>query len=122
MKSAADARLRRHLDEAEWNRIATSAQFRDLVATRKRFIVPVFLSFLGYYFLLPILVGYAPQLMSTRIFGFVTLAYLFALSQFVVGWTIAWLYLRVSSKFDRLVEEMLDKTTTSGEEECRSQS
>jgi uncharacterized membrane protein (DUF485 family) len=108
MKSAAEASLRRQLNEAEWNRIAASTEFRDLVATKKLFIVPVFLFFLGYYLLLPILVGYAPQLMSTRVFGVVTVAYLFALSQFVVGWTIAWLYLKVSSKFDRLAKDVLN--------------
>jgi uncharacterized membrane protein (DUF485 family) len=78
-----------------------------LIAVKKIFIVPTFLFFLAYYLLLPILVGYAPRLMSTRIIGTVTLAYLFALSQFVVGWTIAGLYLRASSRFDKLVEELL---------------
>jgi uncharacterized membrane protein (DUF485 family) len=127
MKSAADGRVRKQLDEADWNRIATSAQFRDLVATKKLFIVPAFLFFLGYYLLLPILVGYVPRLMSIRIFGVVTLAYVFALSQFVVGWTIACLYLKVSSKFDRLVrgvlnQDMVNEVTASGEDECRSRS
>jgi uncharacterized membrane protein (DUF485 family) len=127
MKSAADGRVRKQLDEADWNRIATSAQFRDLVATKKLFIVPAFLFFLGYYLLLPILVGYASRLMSIRIFGVVTLAYVFALSQFVVGWTIACLYLKVSSKLDRLVrgvlnQDMVNEVTASGEDECRSRS
>jgi uncharacterized membrane protein (DUF485 family) len=89
-----------------------------LIAVKRIFIVPTFLFFLAYYLLLPILVGYAPRLMSTRIIGTVTLAYLFALSQFVVGWTIAGLYLRASSRFDKLVEELLEarRTDTSGRE------
>jgi len=32
---------------------------------------------------------------------------LFALSQFVVGWVIAGLYLLVASKFDKLAEDIL---------------
>jgi uncharacterized membrane protein (DUF485 family) len=95
--------------EANWNRIATSIRFQYLLSVKKMFIVPAFVFFLGYYLLLPVLVGYAPGLMSTRVFGTVTLAYLFALSQFVVGWTIAVLYLKASSRFDRLVKDLLEQ-------------
>jgi uncharacterized membrane protein (DUF485 family) len=94
-------------DRAEWDRIAASAQFQDLMARKKAFILPAFLFFLVYYLLLPILAGCAPTLMSSRVCGTVTLAYLFALSQFVVGWAIAGLYVRASEKFDRLVEDLL---------------
>jgi uncharacterized membrane protein (DUF485 family) len=80
-----------------------------LLARKKAFILPAFLFFLLYYLLLPILVGWAPTLMSHRVFGAVTLAYLFALSQFVVGWAIAGLYLRASTKFDRLIEDLLTR-------------
>ena len=95
--------------QAEWDRIATSAQFQDLLALKKVFIILAFIFFLAYYFLLPVLLGYAPRLMATRVVGTVTLAYLFALSQFVMGWLIAWLYLKASAKFDALAQDILDK-------------
>ncbi|MGA8311382.1 MAG: DUF485 domain-containing protein [Terriglobales bacterium] len=91
----------------EWDRIAASQQFQDLLALKKVFIVPAFIFFCAYYFLLPALVGFAPKLMSRRVIGTVNLAYLFALSQFVVGWTIAWLYLKAASKFDALTKDIL---------------
>jgi uncharacterized membrane protein (DUF485 family) len=100
-------------DPAQWDRIATSARFQDLMARKKAFIRPAFLFFLVYYLLLPILVGCAPTLMSSRVFGSVTLAYLFALSQFLVGWVIAGLYLRASAKFDKVVEDLLMRANTS---------
>jgi uncharacterized membrane protein (DUF485 family) len=96
-------------DRAEWDRIAASAQFQDLLSRKRAFIIPAFLFFLVYYLALPIFVGYAPMLMSTRVFGTVTLAYLFSLSQFAVGWTIAALYLKASARFDRLVKDLLMK-------------
>ena len=95
------------VDPSEWKRIAASQPFRDLLALKRMFIVPAFVFFLVYYFLLPVLVGYAPRLMATRVIGTVTLAYLFALSQFVVGWTIAGLYLKASAKFDLLTKDIL---------------
>jgi uncharacterized membrane protein (DUF485 family) len=122
MKTDAATVSTNRLDESEWNRIAASRQFRDFLAVKKVFIIPAFFFFLAYYLLLPILVGYAPRLMSTRIFGAVTLAYLFALSQFIVGWAIAFLYLKASSRFDKLVKDVLNEVTVSGEESCRSRS
>src|SRR5258705_928886 len=89
-------------DKTEWDRIAESREFKDLMATKKVFIVPAFVFFLVYYFLLPILVGYAPQFMSTKVIGSVNLAYLFALSQFFMAWTIAWLYVKAAGRFERL--------------------
>jgi uncharacterized membrane protein (DUF485 family) len=99
----------RRPQEADWNRIAVSPQFQHLLAVKKAFIVRAFVFFLAYYLLLPILVGYAPRLMSTKVVGTVTLAYLFALSQFVVGWAIACLYLKASSRFDKLVNDLLQQ-------------
>ena len=86
------------LNPEEWDRIAASRQFQDLLAVKRLFIVPALVFFLLYYFLLPILVGYAPKLMGTRVFSTVTVGYLFALSQFLVGWLIAGLYMRASAK------------------------
>lgn len=79
------------------------------MATKKVFIIPAFVFFLVYYFMLPILVGYAPQFMSTKVFGVINLAYLFALSQFFMAWTVAALYVKAASEFDRLAKDIIDK-------------
>jgi uncharacterized membrane protein (DUF485 family) len=96
-------------NRTDWNQIAASAEFRHLLSLKKLFIVPAFLFFFVYYFALPVAVGFAPRLMSTNVIGNVTLAYLFALSQFVVGGIIAWLYLKASAKFDALTRDLLKK-------------
>jgi uncharacterized membrane protein (DUF485 family) len=95
--------------QSTWDEIAESKAFQDLMATKKTFIVPAFIFFVVYYFALPVLVGYAPQFMSTKVIGEVNLAYLFALSQFFVAWIIAGLYVRAANKFDRLAKDILDK-------------
>jgi uncharacterized membrane protein (DUF485 family) len=94
--------------QAVWDRVAESREFKDLMATKKMFIVPAFIFFVLYYFALPVLVGYAPQFMSIRI-GHVNLAYLFALSQFFVAWLIAGLYVKAANNFDRLSKDILEK-------------
>ena len=92
---------------ANWQQLAASPDFKRLLARKKSFLVPALSFFFAYYFALPVLIGFAPRLMSMRILGPVTLAYLFALSQFFVGGTIAWLYMRAASRFDKLVAELL---------------
>lgn len=96
-------------DQTIWDRVAASEEFRDLMATKKIFIIPAFLFFLVYYFLLPILVGYAPQFMSIKVWGNVNLAYLFALSQFFMAWTIAGLYVKAGDDFDRISKDIIGK-------------
>ncbi len=98
--------------QSVWDKIAESKEFKDLMATKKVFIVPAFIFFVVYYFALPVLVGYAPNFMATKV-GLVNLAYLFALSQFFVAWGIAFLYVRAASNFDKLAKDILDKAETS---------
>src|SRR5579872_888209 len=95
--------------QSTWDEIAESKPFKDLMATKKIFIVPAFIFFVVYYFALPVLVGYAPQFMSTKVWGPVNLAYLFALSQFFVAWIIAGLYVRAANDFDQLAKDIVEK-------------
>jgi uncharacterized membrane protein (DUF485 family) len=84
----------------EWERIAATPEFRSLLQKKRRFIVPATVFFVVYYFALPVLVGYFPELMSRRVLGELNIAYLFALSQFVMAWVLAWLYIRAAERFD----------------------
>jgi uncharacterized membrane protein (DUF485 family) len=93
----------------QWDRIAASQQFKDLMATKKVFIVPAFIFFVVYYFALPVLVGYAPTFMATKVIGNVNIDYLFALSQFFVAWIIAGLYVKAANDFDRLSRDIIEK-------------
>ena len=95
--------------KTEWDRIADSRQFKDLMATKKMFIVPAFIFFVVYYFALPVSVGYAPAFMSTKVIGNVNIAYIFALSQFFVAWIIAGLYVKAANDFDRLSKDIIEK-------------
>jgi uncharacterized membrane protein (DUF485 family) len=105
----AEQTIRFEAHQSEWDRIAETQEFKDLMATKKVFIVPAFVFFVVYYFLLPILVGYAPNLMATKVIGVVNLAYLFALSQFFMAWTIAYLYVKAAGDFDKLSRDIIEK-------------
>ena len=107
----AEAVKRYEGSKTEWDRIAATQQFKDLMATKKIFIVPAFIFFVVYYFTLPILVGYAPAFMATKVIGNVNIAYLFALSQFFMAWIIAGLYVKAANDFDRLSKDIIEKAS-----------
>jgi uncharacterized membrane protein (DUF485 family) len=93
----------------DWDKAAALDEFRALLKAKLKFIASATVFFVVYYFALLVLVGYAPALMETKIFGAVNLAYLFALSQFVMAWTIAALYVRAAGRFDKMAEAILTK-------------
>ena len=84
----------------DWTTIEATPEFRALVASKRRFIVPATIFFIVYYFALPILVGYFRGLMSRDVVGRINVAYLFALSQFAMAWAVMALYVRRARGFD----------------------
>lgn len=90
----------------DWEKLAASDRFRNLLKAKRRFILPAMLFFIVYYFALPVLIGYARPFMEKRVFGPVNLAYLFALSQFFMAWIIAGLYVRAAARFDTMAADV----------------
>ena len=95
-------------DVADWDRIAAEDEFKDLLASKRRFIVPATLFFVVYYFALPVLVGYAPRLMETRVLG-LNVAYLYALSQFFMAWAVAAFYVRAAGGWDEVARRIIER-------------
>jgi len=93
-------------DPVDWDRVAAMEQFRALLKAKIAFIVPATLFFVVYYFALPVLVGWFPELMEKRL-GPVNLAYVFALSQFFMAWAVAFVYLRKAAKFDEEARQIV---------------
>ena len=94
-------------DSPDWAELERLPEFRELVRAKRAFIVPATIFFVAYYFALPALVGYWPDAMSTRVYGPINVAYLFALSQFVMAWTLMVLYVRRARQFDAQAEAVL---------------
>ena len=91
----------------DWAAIERTAEFRALVRAKRAFVIPASLFFVSYYFALPILVGYWPDLMSTRVIGRINIAYLFALSQFAMAWTLMALYVRRARRYDAMADALV---------------
>lgn len=91
----------------DWDRVAATDDFKNLIRAKVRFVVPATVFFVLYYFALPVLVGYAPEFMKRKILGPLNIAYVFALSQFFMTWIIAWLYVRAAARFDVMEKEVI---------------
>ncbi len=84
----------------DWQQIYDSDAYRRMVARKVRSICALTAFFLVYYFALPVLVGYWPDLMSRPLLGKANSAYLFAFSQFLMAWGVAFVYMRFAGRFD----------------------
>ena len=94
---------------SDWESIERDNDFRELVHAKRGFIFPATIFFIVYYFALPVLVGYWPEAMSRDVIGQINVAYLFALSQFVMAWIIMAMYVRRARVFDGMVARLLAK-------------
>jgi uncharacterized membrane protein (DUF485 family) len=91
-------------------------EFRAMERAKIKFIVPATIFFMVYYFALPVLVGFfgtnsdgTQGFMDTRLAPGLSVAYLFALSQFIMAWILAFIYLLAfAPKIDRMVHTIVD--------------
>jgi uncharacterized membrane protein (DUF485 family) len=85
----------------------------ELEHRHSRFVWPATAFFLVYYMALNILAGTSPDLMGTKLFGEFTFGYLFALSQFLMAFVVAWVYSRwAATRMDPLATELREKLRT----------
>ena len=82
----------------------------ELEHRHQRFVWPATAFFLIYYMALNVLAGTSPDLMGRKLFGEFTFGYLFALSQFLMAFIVAWVYSRwAASRIDPLATGLRKK-------------
>ena len=82
----------------------------ELEHRHSRFVWPATIFFLIYYLSLNVLAGTSPDLMGNKLFGEFTFGYLFALSQFLMAFVVAWVYARwAARRMDPLATDLREK-------------
>jgi uncharacterized membrane protein (DUF485 family) len=90
--------------------VAKDPEMVELEHRHTRFVWPATIFFLVYYMALNVLAGTSPGLMGTKLFGEFTFGYLFALSQFVMAFVVAWVYSRwAATRMDPLATDLREK-------------
>jgi uncharacterized membrane protein (DUF485 family) len=85
----------------DWNAIVADPRFQALHRKKTVFLWGLMVFSVVYYFLLPIGAAYFQDLFRIKVFGPVNVGILFALSEFVVAWALAFIYAhRANAVFD----------------------
>ena len=94
--------------EMNWAAIDADPRFQALHRKKTKFLWSLMIISMVYYFLLPIGTAYYTDLFKIKVWGAINVGLLFALSQFIVAWAIAWIYAkRANSEFDGMAEEII---------------
>ena len=93
----------------DWQKIERDPDFQNLVRRKVKLVIPATIFFVIYYFALPTAVGWFPETMERKVWGDVNLAYLFALSQFLMAWVLAGIYVAAAAGWDRRERALLAK-------------
>ena len=105
-----DPAERRLLTPEEYLEAQNSPEFAELKRRFRRFAFPMTFAFFAWYLLYVLLSTYAPDLMSTEVFGNVNLGILLGLGQFVSTFLITQLYVRYSGRTtDPIADEMRER-------------
>ena len=92
----------------DWEAVEQSPEFRELVAARRRFVLPATIFFLSWYIGFILLAGYAPDFMARSVYEGLTVGYCLALTQFVMVVALGLMYLRRSERvYDPLAEKVV---------------
>jgi uncharacterized membrane protein (DUF485 family) len=96
--------------QIDWTAIEQSPEFKELIAARRRFVLPATIFFLAWYAGFILLAGYAPDFMAESVYQGLTVGYCLALTQFVMVFTLGYLYLRRADVvYDPLAKKVVDK-------------
>ena len=91
----------------DWGAVIRDPRFQELHTKKSRFLWGLMAFSVLYYFLLPVGAGYFPEIFKVRVWGPVNVGLLFALSQFIVAWGVAYIYSRrAGSHFDELAAQI----------------
>ena len=94
-------------ETVDWEALTRDPRFQDLHRRKTLFLWGLMVLSVVYYFLLPIGAAYYQDLFKVRVWGVINVGLLFALSEFVVAWAIAWIYSRrAGNEFDQLAAQI----------------
>jgi uncharacterized membrane protein (DUF485 family) len=96
--------------DVDWDEIERSPEFQELVQRRKAFVLPGTVFFLAWYMGFILLVAYAEDFMSERVYEGLTVGYCLALTQFVMVLVLGLWYLRKADhEFDPLAAKAIER-------------
>ncbi len=98
-----------------WAAIDADPRFQRLHRKKTNFLVGLMAFSVIYYFLLPIGAAYFPEIFKIKVWGVINVGLVFALSEFIVAWGIAFYYSRRANReFDSMARELINDAARIG--------
>ncbi|WP_017726026.1 DUF485 domain-containing protein [Halalkalibacterium ligniniphilum] len=97
----------------DYEAVVNSSKFKKLLQEKKKFIVPITIFFLLFYFSLPVLAVYTTVL-DQPVIGDITGAWVLAFAQFIMTWVLCIIYVKKAAYFDKVAEEIIAEHTKEG--------
>lgn len=95
-------------ENMNWAAIDADPRFQDLHRRKVRFLFGLMAFSIAYYFLLPVGAAYFQEFFKIKVWGPVNVGLVFALSEFIVAWGIAFYYSHHANKvFDEMAKELI---------------
>lgn len=95
---------------SEWHRVQQSDEFAHLTKTFRGFAFPMAVAFFVWYALYVGFSTMAQEFMSAKVFGNITVGFIFGILQFVSTFLITWLYIRhMNRKVDPLATKLREE-------------
>ena len=94
--------------QMDWKAVVADPRFQALHRKKTAFLWGLMVFSVAYYFMLPVGAAYFQELFRIKVFGPVNVGILFALSEFIVAWGIAFIYARkANAEFDVAAAEIV---------------
>ena len=87
-----------------WSAIEADPRFQELHAKKSFFLWGLMAFSVVYYFALPLGAAYLTDVFKIKVWGPINVGLVFALSEFIVAWGIAFIYSRRAAQFDAMAE------------------
>src|ERR1700688_373136 len=98
-----------------WRDGVQSTEFKTLIDTKRRSIVPMIVIYVVGYMGLSILAGFGRGILGTKVLGSVNLGFVLIAGNYVISWVLAVVYARISAnRYDPLLKVVVDKSRAAG--------
>jgi len=87
----------------EWVRVERTDAFKELIRSKRAFIIPATIFFFVFYFGLVFLAAFTTVL-NVKVLGPLSLAYVYAFAQFAMTWILMHVYVSRANKWDQMVD------------------
>ena len=87
--------------DVDWDAVLASERFKRLARKRRNTVVSLGVLAAIYYFSIPALIAWAPELFKIRLMPGINLGTIFAVSQYPFGGAIAYAFLRRTGQIDQ---------------------